>query len=499
MLLRSKKRRSSRCQQRRKINLFQRRRPPKPPSFVRQLELHMKKIFIFCISLFLSSISLAETVKLKDGTFISGSIISQTEYTINLSTPYGPVVLSQRDIESVLPDQHRIYLKGGTQLVGVIVDLDEFNMVLQTADGIVNIDMPQIVSVEVYDYDQGSAAKQAIAQQQARQEQAAASAAVATTAAGAAPVAGASAQAAPVSAAGGLTFDADIEKVFDVKKPEIVNGQVQTVQEISAAEIRARRAQMSDEEAFLKGVNKTKNDEAVIVETAEAARSGKLEQIKKAEAKRAKRPKDSASDKYFAITVGAQMNDLKLDNTDKAGFAGTDPYDVGGTGVRAEAAFLWRVKSSNLWLGPALAIANIPNSSFDDKDPTIEADNKNAEDKGLPLPYPPGSDLSVHTSGQAIDLLLKANYYFNPDDLFSLYLTASGGYRMLSLNYRGVIQSETVSGNTFVGSVGIGAETHFDDMMLGLEVQEFFTPYSGNFKDSSVMNLVASVKFSWKF
>ena len=143
----------------------------------------MKKIFIFCISLFLSSISLAETVKLKDGTFISGSIISQTEYTINLSTPYGPVVLSQRDIESVLPDQHRIYLKGGTQLVGVIVDLDEFNMVLQTADGIVNIDMPQIVSVEVYDYDQGSAAKQAIAQQQARQEQAAASAAVATTAA----------------------------------------------------------------------------------------------------------------------------------------------------------------------------------------------------------------------------------------------------------------------------------------------------------------------------
>ena len=463
----------------------------------------MKKSVFSILCLFLFSLSFAETVKLKDGTFISGSIVSQTEYTINLNTSYGPVVLSQRDVESVLPDQHRIYLKGGTQLIGVILDLDEFNMVLQTDQGIVNIDMPQIVSVEVYDYDQGTSAQQAIADQQAKQ-QAEAAAAAASTAALQAGSASASAQAAPVRAEGGLTFDADIEKVFDVKKPEIVNGQVQTVKEISAAEIRARRAQMSDEEAFLKGVNKTQTDEDVIVQTAEAARSGKLEQIKKAEAKRAKRPKDSASNKYFAITIGAQMNDLKLDNTDKAGFAGTDPYDVGGTGVRAEAAFLWRVKSSNLWLGPALAIANIPNSSFDDKDPAIEAANQDAYDKAedkdkVNYPYPPGSDLSVHTSGQAIDLLLKANYYFNPDDLFSIYLTASGGYRMLSLNYRGVIQSDTIDGNSFVGSVGIGAETHFDDMMLGLEVQEFFAPYSGSLKDSSVANLVASVKFSWKF
>lgn len=459
----------------------------------------MKKSVFFVLSLFIFSLSFAETVKLKDGTFINGSIVSQTEYTLNLNTSYGPVVLNQRDVESVLPDQHRIYLKGGTQLIGVILDLDEFNMVLQTDQGIVNIDMPQILSVEVYDYDQGASAQQAIADQQAKQQAAAASAAALQAGAAAA-----SAQAAPVTAAGGLTFDADIEKVFDVKKPEIVNGQVQTVKEISAAEIRARRAQMSDEEAFLKGVNKAQTDEEAIVQTAEAARSGKLEQIKKAEAKRAKRPKDSASDKYFAITIGAQMNDLKLDNTDRAGFAGTDPYDVGGTGVRAEAAFLWRVKSSNLWLGPALAIANIPNSSFDDKDPAIEAANQDAYDKAenkdnVNYPYPPGSDLSVHTSGQAIDLLLKANYYFNPDDLFSIYLTASGGYRMLSLNYRGVIQSDTIDGNSFVGSVGIGTETHFDDMMLGLEVQEFFAPYSGSLKESSVANLVASVKFSWKF
>ena len=470
----------------------------------------MKKYLFLFLSLFLFSFSFAETVKLKDGTFISGSIISQDEYTLNMSTAYGPVVLNQREVESIMPDQHRIFLKGGTQLVGVILDLDEFNMVLQTSDGIVNIDMPQIVSVEVYDYDQGKAAQQAVAENQARQQAAlaaqAAAAAAGTAGTAAAPAISAPAvntasaiSAAPVQAAGGLTFDADIEKVFDVKKPEIVNGQVQTVKEISAAEIRAQRAQMSDEEAFLKGVNKPKNEEEIIAKTAEAARSGKLEAIKKAEAKRAARPKDSNSNKYFAITVGAQMNDLKLDNSSRPGFENTSPYDIGGTGIRAEAAFMWRVKSSNLWVGPALAIANIPKTSFDDKDPIIKEKNDQAEAAQMPLPYPPGSDLSVETSGQVIDALLKANYYFNPDDLFSVYATASAGYRMLSLNYRGVIEGDSLSSNGFAGSVGLGVGTHFDDMMLGLEVQEFFSPYSGDFKDSSSANLAASLKFSWKF
>lgn len=479
----------------------------------------MKKSLSLFLSLFLFSLSFAETVKLKDGTFISGSILSQTEYTINMTTSYGPVVLNQRDVEAVLPDKHRIYLKGGTQIIGVILDLDEFNMTLQTDEGVVNIDMPQIVSIEVYDYDQGNAAQKLAEENQARQAALIAAAAAAqqvtlstATASAAHPFGPSSVTAAAVPAAGGavqaqggLTFDADIDRIFDVQKAEIVNGQVQTVREISAAEIRAQRAaqQLSDEQAFLnsgKGASAQTSEEA-IAKTAEAARSGKLEEIRAAEAKRAKRPKDSASNKYFAITVGAQANDLTLDNTGRAGFAGTDSAsaDVGGTGVRAEAAFMWRLKSSNLWLGPALAIANIPSSSFRDMDPAIEEANQTAISGGLPEPYPEGSDLDVHTSGQAIDVLLKANYYFNPDDLFSIYLTASGGYRMMSLNYRGVIEGDSINANGFVGSAGVGVETHFDDLMLGLEVQEFFTPYSGDLKDSSSTNLVASVKFSWKF
>lgn len=457
----------------------------------------MKKTLALFLSLFIFSLSSAETVKLKDGTFLSGSIVSQTEYTLNLNTSYGPVVLNQREVEAILPDKHRVFLKGGSQLVGVIIDLDEFNMKLQTDEGTVNIDMPQIVSVEVYDYEQGETAKQTITQKQIQQQEA-----LAKETARQASLSGTSAATAAsgtVQAAGGLTFDSDIEKVFDVKKAEVVNGQVQTVQEISAADIRAQRAaQMSEEEAFLKGISPTKSEEK-IQQTAEAARSGKLEKIKKAEAKKAKRPKDANSNKYFAITVGSQTGDLKLDNSKRPGYSGTEPYDVGGNGVRAEAAFLWRLKSSNLWLGPALAITNIPNASFEDKDIAIEQANNAAASAGNPLPYPEGSDLDVTTSGQMIDIMAKANYYFNPDHLFSFYVTGNIGYRMLSLNHRGVIESTTVDSNGFIASAGLGVETHVDDMMLGLEVQEFFTPYSGQLKDSDSANTVISAKISWKF
>lgn len=454
----------------------------------------MKKTLALFLSLFIFSLSSAETVKLKDGTFLSGSIVSQTEYTLNLNTSYGPVVLNQREVEAILPDKHRVFLKGGSQLVGVIIDLDEFNMKLQTDEGTVNIDMPQIVSVEVYDYEQGETAKQTITQKQIQQQEA-----LAKETARQATLSGSSAATAAsgtVQAAGGLTFDSDIEKVFDVKKAEVVNGQVQTVQEISAADIRAQRAaQMTEEEAFLKGISPAKSEEK-IQQTAEAARSGKLEKIKKAEAKKAKRPKDANSNKYFAITVGSQTGDLKLDNSKRQGFSGTSPYDVGGNGVRAEAAFLWRLKSSNLWLGPALAITNIPNANFEDL--TARKANDEAIAQGNPPPYT-ATDLDVSTSGQMIDLMAKANYYFNPDSLFSVYVTGSIGYRMLSLNYQGVIESTTVDSNGFIASAGLGVETHVDDMMLGLEVQEFFSPYSGQLKDSDSANTVISAKISWKF
>ncbi len=452
----------------------------------------MKKQIFSLLSLFIFSFVCAETVKLKDGSFVSGSITSQTEYTLNVNTSYGPVVLNQREVEAILPDKHRVHLKGGTELVGVIVDLDEFNLKLQTDDGVVNIDMPQIVSVEVYDYEQGDAAQKIAA----RQEQERAKQEVAALAAGGAAATAAAEEAVSNGAsAGGLTFDSDIEKVFDAKKPEIVNGQVQTVKEISAADIRAQRAAaMSDEEAFLKGVS-AQEQEAAIAQTAQAARSGKLEKEKQAAAKKAKRPKDSATNKFFSISVGGQSNGLKLDNSDRPGFENEGSYDVGGTSVRAEATFLWRVKSSNFWLGPSLAIANISKNSFTDLDPNVINGNAQSMAAHGYLAYDP----DVSTSGQMIDVMVKGNYFFNPDHLFAVYATVAGGYRFLTLNYHGGIKGENINTGVMLGVAGLGVQTHFDDLLIGLEVTEHFTPYSDEFKDSSAANTVASLTFSWKF
>ena len=60
---------------------------------------------IFCAVLLLGAISVsAETIKMKDGNLISGSIVDQTEYTLNLATSYGTITLNQREIEQILPE-----------------------------------------------------------------------------------------------------------------------------------------------------------------------------------------------------------------------------------------------------------------------------------------------------------------------------------------------------------------------------------------------------------
>ena len=53
----------------------------------------------------------AETIKMKDGNLITGSIVSQTEYILNLTTSYGTITLNQKEIEEILPDKHRVVLK----------------------------------------------------------------------------------------------------------------------------------------------------------------------------------------------------------------------------------------------------------------------------------------------------------------------------------------------------------------------------------------------------
>lgn len=454
------------------------------PPFLCERGCMKKSVFAVLCLLCLACAVQAETIKMKSGEFISGSILSQTEYTLNLATSFGTITLNQREIEQILPDKHRIILKGGTQLVGVILDLDEFNLKLQTDDGAtVNVDMPQIVSIEAYDYDRGQNAQKEFVEKTQQVQQAKEEAKQAAAAKGAAPV---------VEAAGGLTFDSDIDQVFAAQKATVVNGSVVTP---SATVTQAAPKLLTDEEAFIKGVK------TGAVSQTDFAKAAKEELNKKKvvqpAVKTAGKPREKDFSKYFAIQAGAMPLDLKLDNSARDGYdAQDDSIDVGGTSAAVSSKFLWRVKESNLWAGPVLGIANIANASFADKDPAVQAANAADMSVGREPSYP---DPTVRTSGQILTLGAAANYYLNPNSRFVFYVTASAMYEMLTLNYRGEMQSNSIKSNGFAGGAGVGVETWVDDIMLGLEARQVFAQRSGELKNSAASNTVIQAQFSWKF
>ncbi len=441
----------------------------------------MKKSVLAVCLLAAASLAQAETVKMKTGELISGSILSQTEYTLNLATSYGNITLNQREIEQILPDKHRIILKGGSQLIGVILDLDEFNLKLQTDDGsTVNIDMPQIVSIEVYDYDQGEKAQQEFVQQNIQEQQAAQAAAQ-------------TGQAAGVEAAGGLTFDSDIDQVFDTQKATVVNGKVVTPASSAAVEKPAYRP-MTDEEAFLKGVKTGEVSQQDYASAAKQELASKKPAKKEQPAKKTYKEKDF--NKYFAIEAGAMPLDLNVSGTLSLGDIytvdlGDNAVDVGGTSAVISSKFLWRLKESNFWLGPVLSFASISNNSFNGSNGA--------------------NTLDATSSGNILSIGANLNYYLNPASRFTFYLTGSASYEMLTLNYRGTVTDssgstpletpfrDTITSNTFAGSVGVGVETWVDDLMLGVEVRQVFAQRQDELKESAASNTVVQAQLSWKF
>lgn len=439
----------------------------------------MKKSFAFLCALCCAAVLNAETLKMKNGDLITGSILSQTEYTLNLATSYGNITLNQREIEEILPDKHRLILKGGTQLIGVILDMDEFNLKLQTDDGTtVNVDMPQIVSIETYDYDRGeNAQQQAVEQQIKREQQQIAEQAQAA----------ARAETRQVEAAGGLSFDSDIDQVFDAKKATVVNGSVVTP---SAAVQQAAPRPLTDEEAFLRNV---KTGAVTQQEYASAAKQDlSSKKPAKAEAKPAKRPKEKDFSKYFSVQAGAMALDLQLANSARPGFENEEgSADVGGTSIQVSGKFLWRIKESNFWLGPIVGVGNIPNNSFEDRDPAVQTPDW--------ISQHPDETPTVKTSGQMLTFGAAANYYLNPNSRFAFYLTGAAAYEMLTLNYRGEVSSQSIKSNGFAGSVGLGVETWVDDVMIGLEARQVFAQRSDKLKDSASSNTVIQAQLSWKF
>lgn len=443
----------------------------------------MKKLLVILIYLGLVTVTSAETLKMKDGTLVTGSILSQTEYTLNLATSYGNITLNQREIEEILPDKHRLVLKGGTQLVGIILDMDEFNLKLQTDDGdTVNVDMPQIVSIEAYDYDRGQHAQQEFVEHKIEQQQAAQAAAVAATATAAAT------PTQTVQAAGGLTFDSDINQVFDAQKATVINGQVQTPQ---AQVIQAAPRPMSEEEAFLKNVKSgaiSQQEYAAKAKEELMAKNAKKESKKTPAVKRI----EKNFSKYFAIQAGAMPLDLKLSGTISLGSEKLDladqKLDAGGTSAAISGKFLWRIKESNLWLGPTLTFANISKKNFNLKDAS-------------------SNPVEFKSDGTILSLGAAANYYLNPKSRFAFYLTAAAQYEVLSFDYNGSITAgesvtyfnESISSNGPSGSVGLGVETWVDDLMIGAEVRQVFASRQDELKKSAASNTIIQAQLSWKF
>lgn len=422
-------------------------------------------LFILCIS---AASLQAETIKMKNGSLISGSILSQTQYILNLATSYGNITLNQREIEQILPDKHRIVLKGGTQLIGVILDLDEFNLKLQTEEGtVVNVDMPQIVSIETYDYDRGENAQKEFVekvQETQAKEQAAAQA-----------------QTQGVVQASGLTFDSDIDQVFDTKNATVVNGSVLTPT--------GRVEQMAPRPL----TDKTQTAPSVHASVEETSYSpaNKEELLAQNSKKKKKKelPKEADFSKYFSLQIGVRPTGLKLDNSTHGNYwtEQDNAIDVGGTGVAVSSKFLWRIKDSNLWAGPTLGLFSISNNSFADKDQTVVDD---------PTRYP---DPTVKTSGRILSLGGALHYYLTPKSRFAFYLAATAGYESLKLNYRGELQSHSFSSNGFFAGAGLGVETWVDDLMLGMEVRDVYVKRSGKLAGSADSNLVLQLQTSWKF
>ena len=127
-------------------------------------------LFLTLTLLLLPFLCRAEAIKLKNGTIINGSILDRGEYILRVQTGYGPISINQREVEAIMPDLHRVLLKGGGEFVGTVVDLDEFNLSLNTDSGVVNIDVADISSMEVYDYESAEKQKKYITKKQELEE-----------------------------------------------------------------------------------------------------------------------------------------------------------------------------------------------------------------------------------------------------------------------------------------------------------------------------------------
>lgn len=412
----------------------------------------MKKRLLFLLFLITPLLINAEAIKLKSGLIINGTIVGQTEYILNVKTSYGTIAINQREVEKIMPDLHRIILKGGGEFIGNIVDMDEFTLSLNTDNGLVNIDVPQISSMEIYDYNEAEKQKKYIETKHELEEQAAQELNQKNAKASDLEQAQVKAAAGSTISSSGLEFDSDLEKLFPSKP--VVEAPKDVYIRYDAKNI--------PEEKQEENLETPKKEIKKLDETTQAF-------------------KKDFSKNNFEVFFGYQNLPLKIDLTQEGL---SDKEDIGSSNIAFGFSYL-RKMNNHLWLGGSVAMGILSKYTFE-----------------------PNATTHIETSGQVYNIDLKANYYLNPKSITRVY--AQGGIGLASPNVNKNIntfngtnwiqeETKTISSTNVSALFGLGIERSIADLNLGLEFKGRYNTYSGKLKESDNLSFMVAAKINWFF
>ena len=422
----------------------------------------MKKFFISLLALTLTIPAFCEAIKLKNGLIVNGSIIDRSEYILKVQTSYGVISLNQREIEKIMPDLHRVFLKGGGEYVGSIVDLDDFNLTLNTDNGLVNIDVAQVTSMEIYDYEAAAKQKKYVEtkieqETQEKQEEDKKQQAAATT-----------------MGVSGLSFDEDLEKVFPSKPQETEEVKyIYRTHEDTPEQIKAAAEEKAASEALTQAEQEQKvKEEALSFDQNKKRKEGK---------------------NYFAVNIG--MLNTKL-NADISDLGGPADFEVSGSGVSFGVSYM-RKLTNRFWYGGGVDFAMLPKKS-----------TRYVHPSGVP-----GELRDTQISGQIYDLNALFNFYINPQNPVRVYLTGGASVTSFGIDKSYADYYEKTPGvwvwkapqtndttqTVFGGNAGLGVEWTIEDINIGLETRVKYTTLKKELSNSPKTSVLISLKASWFF
>lgn len=423
----------------------------------------MKKFLIFLFFVTISLPAFCEAIKLKNGLIINGSIVDRTEYVLKVQTSYGVIALNQREIEKIMPDLHRVLLKGGGEYVGTVVDLDDFNLSLNTDNGLINIDVSQISSMEVYDYEEAAKQKKyvenKIEQENkiAQEENTKKDLAVKNL------------------DTSGLSFDDDLEKVFPSKPQETETVKyIYKTHDDTPEQIKAAAEEKAEKEALTPAEQEQKiKEEALSFDQNKKRKSGK---------------------NYFAVQAGVLNSSLQVDLTDLGGPA---DFEVSGNNISFGLSYM-RKFSDYFWYGGGFSFGMLA------KNNVVYQHGANVKDQR-----------DTEITGQVYDINALFNLYLNPKDPLRFYLTGGVGYSSIGIgkSYSDYLEDSPGSGtwkwgpiekqdktySAFNGNFGVGLEWAIDDINIGLETRLKYMPLKNELSNSSKTSILITLKASWFF